>query len=78
MELSMKTLLLISCKMLRFQKYVVSTDFQVAIENIHSEMYSLLIDTFIKDNDEKDKMFNAIDTLDCVKNESNLGFKMDR
>ena len=41
--------------------------FQVAIENIHSETYSLLIDTYIKDDAEKDKLFNAIDTVDCVK-----------
>ena len=49
--------------------------FQVAIENIHSEMYSLFIDTFIKDNDEKDKMFNAIDTLDCVKKKATWALK---
>lgn len=41
--------------------------FQVAIENIHSETYSLLIDTYIKDKKEKDYLFNAIETLDCVK-----------
>jgi len=41
--------------------------FQIAIENIHSETYSLLIDTYIKDSQEKDKLFNAIDTMDCVK-----------
>ncbi len=40
--------------------------FQIAIENIHAETYSLLIDTYIKDPVEKDKMFNAIETLDCV------------
>ncbi len=41
--------------------------FQIAIENIHSETYSLLIDTYIKDPVEKDKLFHAIETLDCVK-----------
>jgi len=41
--------------------------FQIAIENIHSETYSLLIDTYIKDSKEKDYLFNAIETLDCVK-----------
>jgi ribonucleoside-diphosphate reductase beta chain len=41
--------------------------FQVAIENIHSETYSLLIDTYIKDSAEKTHLFNAIDTLDCVR-----------
>ncbi len=40
--------------------------FQIAMENIHSETYSLLIDTYIKDKVEKDKLFNAIETLDCV------------
>lgn len=40
--------------------------FQVAIENIHSEMYSLLIDTYIKDTKEKDFLFNALRTLPCV------------
>ena len=40
--------------------------FQVMMENIHSETYSLLIDTYIKDGKEKDYLFNAIDTLDCV------------
>lgn len=41
--------------------------FQVMMENIHSETYSLLIDTYIKDPVEKDSLFHAIDTLDCVK-----------
>jgi len=41
--------------------------FQIAIENIHAEMYSLLIDTYIKDNTEKDYLFNAMENLDCVK-----------
>ena len=41
--------------------------FQIAIENIHSETYSLLIDTYVKDPKEKDKLFNAIETMDCVK-----------
>jgi ribonucleoside-diphosphate reductase beta chain len=41
--------------------------FQIMMENIHSETYSLLIDTYIKDNAEKAKLFNAIETLDCVK-----------
>jgi ribonucleotide reductase beta subunit family protein with ferritin-like domain len=40
--------------------------FQIAIENIHSEMYSLLIDTYIKDADEKHRLFNAITTIPCV------------
>lgn len=41
--------------------------FQIAMENIHSETYSLLIDTYIKNTEEKNKLFNAIETMDCVK-----------
>jgi ribonucleoside-diphosphate reductase beta chain len=41
--------------------------FQIMMENIHSETYSLLIDTYIKDDKEKDKLLHAIDTIDCVK-----------
>ncbi len=40
--------------------------FQVMIENIHSEAYSLLIDTYIKDAVEKDRLLRAIDTIECV------------
>lgn len=40
--------------------------FQIAIENIHSEMYSLLLETYIKDPTEKDKLFNAIENIPCV------------
>lgn len=40
--------------------------FQIMIENIHSEAYSLLIDTYIKDHAEKDYLFHAIDTVPCV------------
>lgn len=41
--------------------------FQVMIENIHSETYSLLIDTYIKDTVEKDRLLRAIDTIGCVR-----------
>lgn len=40
--------------------------FQIMMENIHSEMYALLIDTYIKDSKEKDECFNAIDNLPAV------------
>lgn len=45
--------------------------FQIAIENIHSETYSLLIDTYIKDPVEKDKLFHAMESIDCVKRKAN-------
>ncbi|MEI6815506.1 MAG: ribonucleoside-diphosphate reductase small subunit [Bacteroidota bacterium] len=41
--------------------------FQIMMENIHSETYSLLIDTYIKDTAEKNRLFNAIETVPCVK-----------
>ncbi len=40
--------------------------FQIMMENIHSETYSLLIDSYIKDPIEKDKLFHAVDTVPCV------------
>lgn len=41
--------------------------FQIMMENIHSETYALLIDTYIKDPMEKDRLFHAIDTVPAVK-----------
>ena len=49
--------------------------FQIAIENIHSETYSLLIDTYIKEKKEKDYLFNAIDTLDCVRKKADWALR---
>ena len=49
--------------------------FQVTIENIHSETYSLLIDTYIKDSAEKAGLFNAIDTLDCVRKKADWALR---
>jgi len=40
--------------------------FQIMMENIHAETYSLLIDTYIKDPKEKSKLFNALETVPCV------------
>jgi ribonucleoside-diphosphate reductase beta chain len=40
--------------------------FQIAIENVHSETYSLLIDTYIKEPGERQRLFNAIDSIPCV------------
>ena len=49
--------------------------FQIAMENIHSETYSLLIDTYVKDNKEKDHLFRAIDTMDCVKKKADWALR---
>ena len=56
----------------RFQREVDSQvvklfySFQNAMEGIHSETYSLLIDTYIKDETEKDRLFRAIDIIPCI------------
>lgn len=49
--------------------------FQIAIENIHSEMYSMLIDTYITDPQQKDFLFNAIENLPCVKKKADWALK---
>jgi ribonucleoside-diphosphate reductase beta chain len=49
--------------------------FQVMIESIHSEVYSLMIDNIIRDNDEKDKLLNAIENYDCIKKKANWALK---
>jgi ribonucleoside-diphosphate reductase beta chain len=49
--------------------------FQVAIENIHSETYSLLIDTYIKDAAEKHHLFHAIDTIPAVKKKADWALR---
>ena len=49
--------------------------FQIAMENIHSETYSLMIDTYIKDPKEKDKLFNAVQNLTCVAKKANWAMK---
>ena len=41
--------------------------FQIAMENIHSQMYSMLIETYISDREEKDKLFNALHNFECIK-----------
>ena len=49
--------------------------FQIAMENIHSETYSLLIETYIKDKEEKSKLFNAIENFPCIKKKSDWAQK---
>ncbi|CAG5118981.1 unnamed protein product [Candidula unifasciata] len=65
----------------RFSKEVQVTEarcfygFQIAMENVHSEMYSLLIDTYIKDKVEREFLFNAIETLPCVTKKADWAMK---
>ena len=49
--------------------------FQIAIETIHSEMYSILIDTYIKDSDEKTKLFQATQNYPCIAKKFNWAQK---
>lgn len=49
--------------------------FQIVMENIHSETYSLLIDTFIKDAAERTHLFNAIETIPCVRKKAEWAFR---
>ena len=49
--------------------------FQIMMENVHSESYSLLIDTYIKDKEEKSKLFNAISNYPCIKKKSDWAQK---
>lgn len=49
--------------------------FQLAMEAIHSETYSLLIDTYVKDSREKNQLFNALDTFPCIKAKGDWALK---
>lgn len=49
--------------------------FQISIENIHSETYSLLIDTYVDDEDKKAHLFNAINTIPCVARKAEWAIK---
>jgi len=49
--------------------------FQIAMENIHSEVYSLLIDTYVKNETEKDSLFNAVDNFPCIKKKADWAIK---
>jgi ribonucleotide reductase beta subunit family protein with ferritin-like domain len=49
--------------------------FQLMMENVHSETYSLLIDTYIKDGKEKAKLFNALEEFPCIKKKADWSIK---
>ena len=49
--------------------------FQIMMENIHSETYSLLIDTYVKDEKEKNNLFNAIETFPAIKKKADWALK---
>jgi len=49
--------------------------FQIMMENVHSETYSLLIDTYVKEEEEKDRLFNAIKTFPAIKKKAEWALK---
>ena len=49
--------------------------FQIAMENIHSEVYSLLIDTYVKNTNEKKELFEAINNFPCIKKKADWAIK---
>ncbi|KAF9026428.1 Ribonucleotide-diphosphate reductase (RNR), small subunit [Podila verticillata] len=49
--------------------------FQIMIENVHSEMYSLLIDTYVKESSQRDHLFDAIDTIPCIRKKAAWAMK---
>jgi len=53
----------------------VAYSYQATIENVHNEMYSLLIDTYIDEPKEKDVLFNAITTIPCIKKKADWAMK---
>lgn len=65
----------------RFQREVDSQvvklfySFQNAMEGIHSETYSLLIDAYVKDKEEQGRLFRAIDTIPCIKKKADWALK---
>jgi ribonucleoside-diphosphate reductase beta chain len=65
----------------RFQRDVSSQvvklfySFQNAMEGIHSETYSLLIDTYVKDKTEQARLFNAIETIPCIRKKAEWALK---
>jgi len=49
--------------------------FQIAMENIHSEVYSVLIDTYVKCDDEKNKLFEAMNNFPCIRKKADWAIK---
>jgi len=63
------------CREVKILEATFFYGFQIAMENIHSETYSLLIDTYIKDFTLKNKLLNAIDTIPSVKKKADWALK---
>jgi len=53
-------------KDVQIREAIITYNYQMMMENIHSEVYSLMIDNIIRDNNEKNKLFNAITEYPCI------------
>lgn len=53
-------------KEVQIREAIITYNYQMMIENIHSEVYSLMIDNIVKDTEEKNKLFNAITEYPCI------------
>jgi ribonucleoside-diphosphate reductase subunit M2 len=62
-------------KDVKIQEALVCYDYQVFIENIHNEVYSLMLESLIKDPVEKDRLFNAISTIPSIEMMKNWAFR---
>jgi len=63
------------CKEIQIPEVRSAYTFQAYMENVHSEVYSLLIDTYIKDNKRKEECFNAIETIPAIKKKADWSLK---
>ena len=63
------------CKEIQIPEIRSAYTFQAYMENVHSEVYSLLIDTYIKDNKRKDECFNAIENIPAIKKKAEWALK---
>ena len=63
------------CKEIQIPEVRSAYTFQAYMENVHSEVYSLLIDTYIKDNKRKEECFNAIETIPAIKEKADWALK---
>ena len=59
----------------KIREAIITYNWQIMMENIHSETYSLQIDNIIRDNDEKIKIFNAVKEFPCIKEKIEWGIK---
>ena len=60
---------------IQIREGIIAYTWQMAMESIHSEMYSLQIDNIIKDTKEKDKLFNAVNEFPCIAEKANWAYK---